>query len=236
MRTRFFRLWEVLVLVLCISAASAKFASAATAQKKGIDAALLAKANAGDAEAQYKIGNMYNFGDGVRRDYAQALVWYRKGAEQGDPKSEFQFGGLYHLGHGVPQDDAQGFAWIMKAAEQGHTDAEFFISTCYGEGWGVAKDNTQEMAWLRKGAEQGHFNSQLFLGRAYAAGIDGVPVDYAEAYFWLDLAASGEVTRKERKETLKRRDEAESRLTPAELSQIQERVQHWVKDHPTQTN
>jgi len=236
MRARFFRLWAVLAVVLCISAAPAKSASAATAQKKGIDAALLAKANAGEAEAQYQLGNMYYLGRGVRRDYAQAEFWFRKAAEQGDPDSEFMLGGLYHFGHGIPQDNAQGFAWIMKAAEQGHTDAEFFISTCYGEGWGVAKDNTQEMAWLRKGAEQGHFNSQLFLGRAYAAGIDGVPVDYAEAYFWLDLAASGEVTRKERKEALKRRDEAESRLTPAELSQVQERVQHWVKDHPTQSH
>ena len=126
--------------------------------------ALLVKANAGDAEAQYQLGNAYNYGHKVRRDYSQALIWYRKGAEQGNADAEFQLGGLYHFGHGVPQDEALAFDWTMKAAEQGHMDAEFFISTCYGEGWGVAKDDAQEMAWLRKGAEQGHVNSQLFSG------------------------------------------------------------------------
>lgn len=228
MRTRFFPL---LALVLCICAAWEPSWSAAATRDKGIDPALLAKANAGDAEAQYQLGNAYNYGGKVRRDYAQALIWYRKGAEQGNADSEFQLGGLYHFGQGVPQDSAQAFDWIMKAAKQGDTDAEFFISTCYGEGWGVAKDNGQEMAWLRKGAEQGHFNSQFMLGRAYAAGIDGVRVDYAEAYFWLDLASSGEVARRERKEALKRRDKAATQLTPADLSRVQERARKWSEDH-----
>ncbi len=137
MKARFFRF--PMVLALCVSAVWVP----AVAADKGIDSSLFAKANAGNAEAQYQLGNAYNYGDGVRRDYAQALVWYRKGAEQGDAKSEFQLGGLYHFGHGVPPDDAQGFAWIMKAAEQGHGDAEFFIATSYGEGWGVAKDDGQ---------------------------------------------------------------------------------------------
>lgn len=225
MRTRFSPL---LALVLCICAAWEQPSSAAT---KDIDPALLAKANAGDAGAQYELGKMYNFGDGVRRDYAQALMWYRKAAEQGHPGSEFMLGGLYHFGQGVPKDDATAFAWTMKAAEQGDVDAEFFIATCYGEGWGVAKDNAQELAWLRKGAEQGHFNSQFFLGRAYAAGIDGAPVDYAEAYFWLDLAASGAEQRGKRKEALKRRNDAASQLTAPELSRVQERVHQWLEDH-----
>ena len=232
MRTRFFRLWAVLALVLCVSAPWAQSASAATARTQGIDPALLAKAEAGGAEAQYQLGNMYYLGgDGVRRDYAQAEFWFRKSAEQGNPDSQFMLGGLYHSGQGVPQDSAQAFAWTMKAAKQGHTDAEFFISTCYTEGWGVAKDDAQWMVWLRKAAEQGHFNSQYMLGWAYEAGDVGVPQDSAEAYFWLDLAASGEVTGKERKEALKRRNEAASHLTPADLTREQARVRKWFEDH-----
>jgi hypothetical protein len=53
MKMRFFRRWVVLALVLCISAAWAESASAAKAQSKDIDAALLANANAGETEAQY---------------------------------------------------------------------------------------------------------------------------------------------------------------------------------------
>jgi hypothetical protein len=210
----------------------AKSGSAAESQTKGIDPALLAKAEAGNAETQYQLGSRYYSGDHVRRNYSQAEFWFRKGAEQGDPDSEFMLGGLYHFGQGVPQDSGQAFAWIMKAAEQGHGDAEFFIATCYGEGWGVAKDNAQSMVWLRKGAAQGHFNSQYFLGRAYAFGFLGVPTDYAEAYFWLDLAASEEVTRREQKKALKDRHVAASHLTPTELASLQERARKWFEDHP----
>ena len=225
MTRRFFPLWVVLALASCVCASPAN--------GKSIDPALLAKANAGDAGAQYQLGNAYNYGDKVRRDYAQALIWYRKGAEQGNADSQFQLGGLYHFGHGVPQDEAQSFSWTMKAAEQGLLDAEFFLSTCYTEGWGVPQDDAEGAVWLRKAAEQGHVTSQSMLGWAYAAGdIGGIPQDYSEAYFWLDIAASGEVTRKERKEALKRRDDAASHLTPADQSRIQERVRQWAEDHP----
>ena len=148
---------------------------AATAQKKGIDAALLAKANAGDAEAQYQLGNMYNFGDGVRRDYAQASSGIAKVRNRATPSQNSSLADCITSVMVFHRTMLRALFGSMKAAEQGHTDAEFFISTCYGEGWGVPKDDAQEMAWLRRAAEQGHFNSQLFLGRAYAAGIDGVP-------------------------------------------------------------
>ncbi len=229
MKRQFSPPWVVLVLALG--------ACATPANGKSIDPALLVKANAGDAEAQYQLGNAYNYGHNVRRDYAQALIWYRKGAEQGNADSQFQLGGLYHFGHGVPHDEAQGFAWTMKAAEQGHTDAEFFIATCYTEGWGVPQDDPEGAVWLRKAAEQGHVTSQFMLGWAYGAGdVGGIPQDYTEAYFWLDIAASGEVTRKKRKEAIKRRDEAASQLTSAELSRVQERARKWSEDHTAKEN
>jgi hypothetical protein len=231
-KVRSSRLWAVLTLLFCVSSTWAQ--STTTARSKGIDQALLAKAEAGGAEAQYQLGKAYYSGDGVRRDYSQAEFWWHKAAVQGDPDAQFMLGGLYHFGQGVPQDSAQAFAWVKKAADQGHTDAEFFISTCYSEGWGVPKDDEQGIVWLRKAAEQGHFNSQFMLGRAYQAGDVGVPQDFVEAYYWLDLAASGEVTRKNRGEALKRRDKVASHLTQADQSRVQERVRKWLEEHPAQ--
>ena len=46
------------------------------------------RAQAGDAAAQSLLATMYRSGVGVRRDYVQAVAWYRKAAEQGDPKAE----------------------------------------------------------------------------------------------------------------------------------------------------
>jgi len=68
------------------------------------------------------------------------------------------------------------------------------------------------------------------------AGDFGVPQDYAEAYFWLDVAASGEITRKNRKEALKRRDEVASHLTPSDLSRVQERARKWWENRPSGDN
>jgi uncharacterized protein len=226
MRRRFFHVLAILVLV--------RWVPPATAREKGIDPALLAKAKAGDAKAQYELGNKFNYGQGVRLDYAQAAFWYAKSAERGDPDSQFQLGGLYHVGHGVPQDFYQAFEWAMKAAKQNHTDAEFFIATCYGKGWGVAKDYAQEMIWLRKAAEQGHVTSQYMLGWAYEEGIDGLPKDNAEAYFWLDLATLEETKGSDRKQAVKKRDVAASHLSPADLASAQERARKWFEDHPAQ--
>jgi hypothetical protein len=38
----------------------------------------------GDADAQCKLGKMYENGRGVAQDYAEAVKWYRKSAEQGN--------------------------------------------------------------------------------------------------------------------------------------------------------
>ena len=51
-----------------------------------------AKAEAGDAEAQVKLGDMYYFGRGVPKDYTQAVSWYRKAAQQGYAKAQYNLG------------------------------------------------------------------------------------------------------------------------------------------------
>lgn len=87
----------------------------------------------------------------------------------------------------------------------------------------------------------------------------GVPQDYAEAYFWLDIAASqpewvksaiigtSEADSKKLQHfnawytanaaffnwADKWRDDVASRLTPAELAQVRERVRKWHEDNPT---
>ena len=45
-------------------------------------------AEQGYAAAQYNLGLMYEYGQGVPQDYREALVWYRKAADQGDEKAK----------------------------------------------------------------------------------------------------------------------------------------------------
>jgi TPR repeat protein len=58
-----------------------------------------------------------------------------------------------------------------------------------------------------------------------------VPRDYAEAYFWYDLAAAGELDATDSQRAAKYRGEAASHLTPADLSRAQERVRKWFEAH-----
>ncbi|MDR1484643.1 MAG: sel1 repeat family protein [Planctomycetaceae bacterium] len=44
---------------------------------------LKAEAEKGNAEAQFKLGNRYLGGEGVKKDHAETVKWYRKAAEQG---------------------------------------------------------------------------------------------------------------------------------------------------------
>ena len=51
-------------------------------------AALRVDANAGDAEAQCRLGGRYLGGQGVPLDFAQSVSWYRKAAEQGNADAQ----------------------------------------------------------------------------------------------------------------------------------------------------
>jgi TPR repeat protein len=60
----------------------------------------------------------------VPQDYAQALICYRKAAEQGDARAQLSLGLMYAKGHGVPQDYVRAHMWFnIAAAAAGASDA-----------------------------------------------------------------------------------------------------------------
>ena len=61
-------------------------------------------------------GHLYDKGQGVPQDYAQAALWYRKAAEQGYAVAQYNLGRLYDDGRGVPQDYAEAYFWLDLAA------------------------------------------------------------------------------------------------------------------------
>lgn len=73
----------------------------------------------GDTFDQVRIGWMYDTGNGVSQDYAEAVKWYRKAAEQGNADAQNKLGFMYDNGYGVSEDKAKAVEWYRKAAEQG---------------------------------------------------------------------------------------------------------------------
>ncbi len=59
---------------------------------------------------------MYEKGEGVSQDYAEAVRWYRKAAEQGYARVQVVLGTMYELGRDVPHDHVQAHMWFNLAA------------------------------------------------------------------------------------------------------------------------
>lgn len=76
----------------------------------------LPQAQAGDAEAQYYVGQMFEKGLGVPPDFAAAASWYLKAAEQGYGAAQVALGSLYETGRGVPEDEQEALRWYRRAA------------------------------------------------------------------------------------------------------------------------
>jgi TPR repeat protein len=122
----------------------------ALAQIAGIDAALLAKANGGDAASQVLVGESYAAGKGVTRDYNQAAAWYRKAAEKGNVSGELHLAALYRDGggKGFPRDMVQAATWYRKAADQGDAGAQGTLGLLYSFGQGVPQSYVEAYYWL----------------------------------------------------------------------------------------
>ena len=81
------------------------------------------KAAAGDADAMFQLGLVYDTGKGVVQDCCKAREWYEKAAAAGNARAMTSLGGLYDKGHGVPKDDAKARYWYEKAAAAGNDGA-----------------------------------------------------------------------------------------------------------------
>jgi hypothetical protein len=111
-------------------------------------------AEQGDAEAQFHLGVLYESGQGVLRNGAEAIKWYRKAAEQGDAVAQFNLGIIYANGEGVAQNDGEAAHWYWLAADQGLAGAQFNFGMMYAEGKGVPQDYVQAYMWLNQAASQ----------------------------------------------------------------------------------
>ena len=120
-------------------------------------------AEEGDSDSQYKLGTIYEKGDGWPKDLKNAVKWYRKSAEQGHSISQYKLGRMYLYGDGVPKDDKAAVKWYRKSAEQGYVRAQTWLGSLYHRNNlfmlrvnvdGVEKDNELAIKWYDKAARQ----------------------------------------------------------------------------------
>ena len=61
---------------------------------------------------------MYDNGEGVPQDYAEAVRWYRRAAKQGNASAQNNLGLMYEGGNGVAQNFVQAHKWFNLAASR----------------------------------------------------------------------------------------------------------------------
>ena len=80
-------------------------------------------AQEGNAASQFNLGWMYDNGEGVPRDDAEAIRWFRLAADQGNAVAQYNLGLMYATGEGVPINYVTAYAWFNIAAASGNEKA-----------------------------------------------------------------------------------------------------------------
>jgi hypothetical protein len=172
----------------------------------------------------------YEDGDAAfrRKDYAAAMARWRPLAEDGDARAQAAIGSMYLSGLGVVQDPGLAMQWCDRAAEQGNPRAQYLLGSMYRDGKAGEKNLPRAMALFRKSAEKDFAWAQYSLGLMYLVG-EGVPVDFAEAYYWLSLAAVGRQIEDGQVESTAAfvLDEVTAKLTADQVRQAQQRIREW---------
>src|SRR5208283_5220959 len=85
-------------------------------------------ADQGSAPAQLVLGILYNSGNGVAQNAAEAAKWFRLSADQGDAEAKAELGNIfYYGGTGVTKDHKEAAKWYHLAADQGVADAQVHL-------------------------------------------------------------------------------------------------------------
>lgn len=188
-----------------------------------------AKAEAGDVISQFKLGMLYDNGEGVSQDLQEAAKWYRKAADQGYAYAQVNLGLMYYNGEGVLENKKEAVKWYRLAADQGAAPAQFNLGIKYDNGEGVLQGHNEAVWWYRKAAEQGVADAQYNLGIKYGTG-QGVLQNFVTAYAWINIAEANGRDVKRFKELLN------GKITLNQIAKSQELAKEMIKKNPKLIN
>jgi hypothetical protein len=165
-------------------------------QQRKMDTVLLLlreAADQGHALSQFRIGVMYDKGQGVAKNAVESARWFHMAANQGFRDAQFILGCIYQWGDGVEKNYAQSNFWLHKAAEQNDPGAQYGLYLIYKEGIGVKPNQVEAVAWCRKAAHQGYETAQYCLGLMYLVGQSVEQSDDLSLEWFTKAAAKGNV-------------------------------------------
>lgn len=143
-----------------------------------------------DAATEYTKGWKFCHGEGVKRNYKEALEWYKRAAIHGNAEAMNELGLMYENCWGVLQNDVEAVKWYQKGGEHGNANALFNLGRMYESGRGLLdRSYTAAVDCYSKASELGNAEAQNQLGWLYHIGI-GVNRNYEEAVKWMTASAN----------------------------------------------
>jgi TPR repeat protein len=131
------------------------------------------------------LGFIYEDGDGVKQDHAEALKWFRRAADSGHTEAMVHIGRHYRFGEGVTKDLSEAGKWFRTAAAKGEPAGTLNLGWLYGY---EQDDQDAALKCFREAASQGLTEAMYELYLSYWNG-KGLTKDRAEAKKWLTQAA-----------------------------------------------
>ncbi len=109
-------------------------------------------AEKGNAEAEYKVGEMYETGFGVEKNMDKALSWITKSAAQGHETAKFKL--LYWdvEKNSITKSNKPEVEALISKARAGNPQAQFYVGKMHAHGIGVKKNTNKAIEWLNKAA------------------------------------------------------------------------------------
>lgn len=146
---------------------------------------LFDEARQGSPQAQFKLGEMYNLGQCVKKDTDSAFLYYEVAANNGHIEAQFKLGNMY----ASTDDNDNAIDWYRKAAEQELAIAQIELARCYFHGLGVHENYPEALFWIYKAVGQGDVKAQYVLGDLLWFGKFGVKQNPTEALKYYHLSA-----------------------------------------------
>jgi len=145
---------------------------------------------AGDADAQFNLGQAYKLGRGVPADLVQAEAWYRRAAKQGHLQAEDNLGLVLFTAN--RRQEAMPF--IINSAARGEPRAQYVLGTAHFNGDLAAQDWPRAYALTKRASDAG-----LGIASARLAQLDSlIPLDQRQR----GLAMLPEIERSEQQARL----------------------------------
>jgi TPR repeat protein len=115
-------------------------------------ASLRTLAQEGDPSAEFAVGARYATGQEVKQDYAQAIRWFTRAAEQGHVVSQATLGAYYWAGRGVPADLEKAYYWSVLAQNGGDQASKYRVAVLTSRltHTQVAVAQQQANEWIRQ--------------------------------------------------------------------------------------